>query len=191
MGSAYLVIVFALIVFGLFTVFDISIADIFEERERRKTPTSAQKRARITVDKKSWYARYKDGLINSVNMSKHLTWPRFMNLLAVLSALGLFVGSLMDNTLLGIALMVILPITFSKYQNLRSNSYSRYLEAQVEDALGVITNHYTQSENLLMAVESSLDRLEPPLLDLLTGLANDLRLGSNAIDALYPTQGRK
>lgn len=185
MEYAYLVVIFGLLVFGFFRIFDLSIADIFEERERRKTPRSAQKRARITVDKQSKYAKYKEGMANTIAVSKHLTWNSFMNILAFLGGLGLFAGFLMNNIPLGLVLMVILPITFSKWQKVRGNSYTRFLDNQVEDALAVITNHYAQSENLLIAVESSLVRLENPLLGILTNFANDLRLGTNTVESLY------
>lgn len=184
MTYSYLVVIFALIIYGLFRIFDLSVADIFEEHEKRKTPKAADKRARITVDKKSWYARYKENLANTIAISKRLTWKSFMNILALLGGLGLFIGFLLDNILLGVVLMVIFPVIFSKWQKVRGSGYTRYLDSQVEDALAVITNHYAQSENLLMAVESSLVRLEDPLLSILTEFANDLRLGTNSIEAL-------
>lgn len=190
MQYSYLVVIFGCIVFGLFKIFDVSIADILDELEKRKTPRAAHKRARITVDKKTRYVSFKESMANTIAVSKHLTWKSFVDLLAVLAGVGLFLGFSIDNIPLGLVLMVILPMTFSKWQKVRGNSYTRYLDNQVEDALAVITNHYAQSENLLIAVESSLERLENPLLGILTVFANDLRLGTNSVESLYVLRGK-
>jgi len=82
---------------------------------------------------------------------------------AILAALGLLIGLVLDNIPAALVLAVGLGFLPLIVIRIRTGDYIRSLHEKLESAMGVVTNSYISSGDLIGAVESNLHLLPAPV----------------------------
>ena len=89
-------------------------------------------------------------------------FPAMIVLTVLFAAAGVFLSVLADN----VFLLPVLPVGFgllpALYVHAREGAYIRELNENLKTAIGVVTNVYIQSEDLVAAVKSCLGQMKPP-----------------------------
>ena len=101
----------------------------------------------------------------------------------LLFAVGASIAILMQN----IFLMPVLALGFMFipfwYVRLTSTHYKKSIAAELETALSIITTAYLRNEDIVTAVEESIDYLNPPVRSVFAAFLTQVRLVNPDIDA--------
>ncbi|HEX2925309.1 MAG TPA: hypothetical protein VHP38_03480 [Ruminiclostridium sp.] len=105
----------------------------------------------------------------------------------LLFAVGAGIAILLQN----IFLIPVLAVGFMCmplwYVRLTSTHYKRSIAAELETALSIITTAYLRNEDIVTAVEESIDYLNPPVRSVFAGFLTQVRLVNPDIDAALKT----
>lgn len=185
------ILVFALLATALFLFTGVR----YTFPERRTAPqrcaTRKDKRLRITGRRKSIWERHRDQVDKAIKEARmRMSWNTYLQMLFYCSLGGAVFGVLFDNVLLSVFMAVSLPMLPYRLLLLKGVAYRRHLHAQVEDALGMITATYMQSEDIYKAVRAHIPVLESPLKDLFSDFVNQVYVGTSIVQALSHIRGR-
>jgi hypothetical protein len=181
----YLVIIMTtslLVISGLFILFGIHTVDISrvlfsflrKKRERRRRINKLTGKKPGMLNRKINEARQ---MLERAGMGEQLSTYKWLAI--ILGLLGLIFGLLIDNMLAAIVLaggLSVMPLVIIR---VRTADYVRGLNARLETGMGMITNAYLQSGDLISAVKDNF-RLMPPPLD---GLLGSFLVETQYIDA--------
>ena len=151
----------------------------------------ATKRARIITDRTPLFIRFRDSMLLSIEQAGvRLTWEGYLSFCVASSVLGALAGAVTENIPLSVVLAALLPVVVTQYIKIRSLGYRSFVYMQIEDSLSIITSTYIQCEDIRSALDSCLDRVEPPLKDILADCANQIYTGVHAADAIRRMSAR-
>lgn len=162
------VISFIVLVYGLFTVFDISIfkmaEDIIKFLGKEKTDIkSIIKRHKNKVKGKGIRKIIEDSKLQLKIMGKenktNIIWLISIILFIAGTVFSIAVGNFFLVPILSIGLGLI-PFWYIIFI---SNTYNKQTNEELETALSVITTSYIRSENIIFAVEENIEYLNPPV----------------------------
>lgn len=183
--------VFALLTAALFLFTGVRLSIPERKSAPNRPETRKQKRMRITGRKKPVWERHKDQVEKAIKEARmRMSWNIYLRLLAGCALLGALFGLPFDNPLLSVFMAVSLPMLPYRLLLLKGVAYRRQLHAQVEDALGMITATYMQSEDIYKAVSAHVPVLESPLKDLFSDFVNQVYVGTSMVQALSHIRGR-
>lgn len=186
--------VFLLLLAAILIIVKPPIRDIFKKRLR---PVSSkvimqQKRNQIVQKKASLIERHRRNVIRIAEEAQveSFTWERYLQYVAICMMGGALFGLLFSNAILSGVMALICPCIPYQWLLIKKVNYNRFLYMQIESSLGIITNSYNQSDDLAMAVQMNLPRIEEPLHHILSDFVNDIRVGTNAIMAIEKMNSR-
>lgn len=168
-------------------LFDLPVAKLFTIKKRVSVSRHLfdQKRLHIVGKKKSWLEKHKENVLFAIQAGgSKLTWEKYIRLVAAFAIAGALFGALFENLLLSIAMTACFPCIPIQYLRLKGTSYKRYLHMQVENVLGIITNTYMQSEDILSAIVSNLSNQSNPLKEILSDFEMEIYVGNNTVTAI-------
>lgn len=132
-------------------------------REIPKTSINAR-RELITGKKISRLDKMKADAEDTLRTSNtKLTWEQFEGVIVIFAVIGVFIGILLHNVLLCFvlgAMMSYIPIIILK---LKQYKYSVYINEQLQSALNTVTTAYLKNDDINIAVQENLHRIEEPL----------------------------
>jgi len=155
-----------LIIVGLFLIFQIKATDLFQIilKPLRKR-LDRQSRIRSIVGKKPNLLQRQlhdaQQMLESAGMSEQITTYQWLTF--ILAGLGFAFGYLIDNLMAAIVLTIGLAIAPQAIIQIRTGEYLRGLHAKLEIGMGIITNSYIQSGDLVGTVQESYRLLPAPL----------------------------
>jgi hypothetical protein len=109
----------------------------------------------------------------------------------LLFAVGAGIAILMQNIFLIPVLAVGFMFMPFWYVRLTSTHYKRSIAAELETALSIITTAYLRNEDIVTAVEESIDYLNPPVRNVFAGFLTQVRLVNPDIDAALKTMSTR
>lgn len=160
---------FLLMVFGFFTVFEISLADsindIFIFFENKKHNSLGKKIKLANNPKKD---RFLVALLKETKeLLEHTNKKdKFLNvcICALVSMLvGIYISVSIDNYFLIPVLAIgFLTLPF-QYVKLASAEYKKSISKELEVCLSVITTSYIRNENIIDAIKENIHQIKPPI----------------------------
>ena len=190
----FYVIVFVLFLVGLFLLLGISPRQLIPKHEKKISVAGelfTEKRQRIKNSKYSWLQRHQNNVEMAIRAGESkITFPRYLQAVAIFSIAGFLLGLLFGNLLLSISMAVCLPCIPYQYIKMRSAGHKKQLITQMESAVSIITNTYLQCDNILYAVQSSLPNIDQPLKSVLYELETALTFRMNTVEALTKVRPR-
>ena len=158
-----------LIMAGLFLITGIRPMDVtavllkpFKHRKER------QLRIRVITGKKPGFIqrqlRDAQQMLDAAGMSEQVSTYKW--LAVILAFLGFAFGLVIENTLAAIVMGTGLAIAPLAIIRSRTGEYFRSLHAKLEIGMGIVTNAYIQSGDLVGTVQNSLHLLPSPLDDI-------------------------
>ena len=178
------IISFLLITTGLFTLFRVTLADIFIKPFDEKRRIKRQIRY-ITGKKKSSIERTIDNakeMLVSSNMEKQVKRYRIMAIM--LAFTGMIIGLSLDNLLAAIVLGIGLASIPLIIIYIRTGEYEIVLNEKLENAMNTITNNYVQSAELISSIEKSIEYISSPLRRIFEQFLVDVNLDSDVQKAI-------
>jgi hypothetical protein len=173
---------------GLFLFFDIKLADVStvlfvsltrKQRRRRKIRQLAGKRPAL-VSRKLAEARQ---MLLSSGMGEQVRTYSWLSLVLGLS--GLIFGLLLDNIAAALVLALGLALAPLIIIRIRTAEYLRGLNANLETGLGLVTNSYIQSADIIVSIRDNLHLIPAPLDQLLANFLVETQLiDANLVRAL-------
>jgi tight adherence protein B len=157
---------FILLYTALLSIFGQNLLTVL--RESRLFRHSAQKRRRSAEDrairKDSAWGRYRMKLAAIQKNSRfEADVEGLLRIKAVLGAMGLAVGAVMQNPPLAIVLLVGLYWLPDAYFRIYTVRYAKAVDETIEGAMSIITNSYLQSEDIKSAILENIARVGQPL----------------------------
>ncbi len=155
-----------LITVGLFYIFKIRpsyMASKLAEPYKRRRDKMKRIR-RITGKPKGKLAAAADNakeMLSAAGMGGQIASYRWAA--GILALLGLLIGLALNNILAGLVLAVGMGCSPLIVIRIRTGDYIRSLNGKLESAMGMVTNSYVASGDLIGAVQSSLHVLPAPL----------------------------
>jgi tight adherence protein B len=155
-----------LIIAGLFLIFKISPHDLFSKLFRpliKKLDRQAKIRS-ITGKKPNFIHRQlhdAQQMLEAAGMGEQLKTYRWLSF--ILASLGFAYGYLIDNLLAAIVLAIGLAIAPQAIIQIRTGEYLRGLQEKLEIGMGIITNSYLQTGDLVGTIQESHHLLPVPL----------------------------
>ena len=185
MSLAYFAVVLTtvlLVIAGLFILFRVKTTDVtkvlfsflVKRRERRLRINKLTGKRSGVFRRKLNEARL---MLDRAGMGEQLSTYKW--LAVILGLVGLIIGLLLDNSLAAIVLaagLAGMPLVIIR---VRTADYIRSLNASLETGMGIVTNAYLQSGDLISSVKDNL-RLMPAPLD---GLFGSFLVETQYIDA--------
>ena len=155
-----------LIIVGLFLIFKIKAADMtcYMLKPLKKRFDRQFKIRSITGKKPNLLMRQLQStrlMLDASGMSEQLTSYQWLAL--ILAVLGFTFGYLIDNLLAAVILAAGLAIAPQAIIQIRTGEYLRGLHAKLEIGMGIITNSYIQSGDIVGTVQESYHLLPAPL----------------------------
>jgi len=158
-----------LIMAGLFLILGIRPKDVtvvllkpFKRRKER------QQRIRAITGKKPGFIqrqlRDAQQMLDAAGMSEQVSTYKW--LAVILAFLGFAFGLVIENTLAAIVMSSGLAIAPLAIIRIRTGEYFRCLHAKLEIGMGIVTNAYIQSGDLVGTIQTSLHLLPSPLDDI-------------------------
>ena len=191
---AVCILVFLFMLAGLFLLTDVSIKTLILKREKRISIVNelfSEKRRALANKKDSFFKKHRNQVELAILAGEvKLSFPQYLQVVAVCSLIGLVIGLLFQNLLLSGCMAVCLPFIPYQYLKLRSAGFKQQLVSQMESAISIITNTYLQSDDIRYSIHVSLPNIEHPLNSVLTDLDTDLTCGVNAVEALEKIRPR-
>lgn len=172
----------ALIIAGLFLIFKISPYDLIEilfQPLFKRLDRQAKIRA-ITGKKPNLFQKQLHNsrqMLAAAGMGEQLKTYRWLSF--ILASLGFAFGYLIHNLLAAIVLAIGLAISPQAIIQIRTGEYLRGLQEKLEIGMGIITNSYLQSGDLVGTVQESHHLLPSPL----DGIFKNFLVETQFIDA--------
>lgn len=183
-----------LIVAGLFLIFEISPQDLigvlFKSLIKK---LDRQAKIRIITGKKPNLLQQQlhdtRQMLDAAGMEEQLKTYRWLSL--ALSSLGFAFGYLIDNFLAAVVLAVGLAIVPQAIIQIRTGEYLRGLHEKLEIGMGIITNSYLQSGDLVGTVQESHHLLPAPLDNIFKSFLVETQfIDANLVRALEQMRGK-
>jgi len=158
-----------LIIAGFFLITGIRPKDVtvvlFKPFKHRK---ERQQRIRAITGKKPGFIqrqiRDAQQMLDAAGMSEQVSTYKW--LAVILAFLGFAFGLVIENTLAAIVMSMGLAIAPLAIIRIRTGEYFRSLHAKLEIGMGIVTNAYIQSGDLVGTIQTSLHLLPSPLGDI-------------------------
>lgn len=104
----------------------------------------------------------------------------------VLVIIGFFIAMFINNMWLAPALMLLLGAVPFLYASGTVTTYNKQMKQELETALSVVTNAYLRTDNIVLAVEESVDYIRPPLQNAFKSFLADAKyIRSSTKESLY------
>jgi Flp pilus assembly protein TadB len=183
-----------LIIAGLFILLGIRSTDMTQQlfsklRQKQKRKRMIQRLAGKkpgTLKRKISEAKW---MLDSAGMGEHISTYRWLSV--ILGLLGLIFGLLLDNSLAALVLSVGLALMPLVIIRIRTAEYIRGQNARLETVMGIITNAYLQSGDLIAAIRDNLRLLPAPLDKLFGGFLVETQfIDANLIRAIQLMRSR-
>lgn len=120
---------------------------------------------------------------------------RYFPVICLFSLLLFAVGAGIAILIKNVFLIPVLAVGFMFipfwYIRLTSTHYKRSITAELETALSIITTAYLRNEDIVTAVEESIDYLNPPVRNAFAGFLTQIRLVNPDIDAALRAMSNK
>lgn len=183
-----------LIIAGLFLIFKISPQDLigvlFKPLIKR---LARQAKIRTITGKKPNLLQQQlhdtRQMLDAAGMGEQLNTYRWLSL--ALSSLGFAFGYLIDNLLVAVILAVGLALAPQAIIQIRTGEYLRGLQEKLEIGMGIITNSYLQSGDLVGTVQESHHMLPAPLDNIFKSFLVETQfIDANLVRALEQMRGK-
>jgi len=183
-----------LIIAGLFLIFKISPQDLigvlFKSLIKK---LDRQAKIRIITGKKPNLLQQQlhdtRQMLAAAGMDEQLNTYRWLSF--VLASLGFAFGYLIDNLLAACVLAVGLAIAPQAIIQIRTGDYLRGLHEKLEIGMGIITNSYLQSGDLVGTVQESYHLLPSPLDGIIKSFLVETQfIDANLVRALEQMRGK-
>ena len=183
-----------LIMAGLFLILGIRPVDVtvvllkpFKRRKER------HQRIRAITGKKPGFIqrqlRDAQQMLDAAGMSEQVSTYKW--LAVILAFLGFAFGLVIENTLAAIVMGLGLAIAPLAIIRIRTGEYFRSLHAKLEIGMGIVTNAYIQSGDLVGTVQNSLHLLPSPLDDIFGRFLVETQfIDANLVRAIKQMRGR-
>lgn len=155
--------------FGFLTRRSKNIRDEINEADKRKKPSFLR---REIIETQNILAR--------TGRSSRFSLICAVSLL--LCAIGGSIAILLENAFLVPVLAVGLMFLPFWYVRLTASHYKKNIAAELETALSIITTAYLRNEDILTAVQESVEYLNPPVRDVFTGFLTQVKLVNPDVD---------
>lgn len=182
------------ITLGLFLIFKISFSDMLRFLLRPiKKRLERQNRIRAITGKRpnAFQRQIRDvqQMLTSSGMSEQLIQYQWLSL--ILAILGFSFGYLIDNLLAAVVLTFGLALAPLAIIQIRTGEYLRGLNAKLEIGMGIITNSYLQTGDIVGTIVESYHLLPAPLDGLFKGFLVETQLiDANIVRALEHLRGK-
>lgn len=158
-----------LIIAGLFLILDIRMTDVsLVLIKPLRKHQERQKRIRLITRKKPGVLSRKlqaaQQMLDAAGMSEQINTYQWLAI--ILACFGFGFGVLIDNILAAIVLGVGLALAPLAMIQIRTGDYFRNLQAKLEISMGMVTNSYLQSGDLVGTVQSIHHLLPSPTDDI-------------------------
>ena len=180
MGSLVLsVVIFCLILFGVFFVSNIQLIDLSQDMDKLMHPNLGVRRQayRIQKNKKpNFFVRTlvdTKAILTSVGQSGKFIVICIVSL--VLAVVGVVLSLTLNNPFLIPAFIlgfISIPFIFVRTY---SYSYQRHLRRELELALSQITVSYMRTDDILKAVEENIPNINPPVREVFEGFVSQIK----------------
>ncbi len=160
---------FAMFIYGVLTIFDISIMDMMDELsniiDKKKTLKQRIKEIQSTKRPRGFKKIVYETKYILKATNREDTFRVLVVVSLALSLLGIFIGMTSNNIylvpVLGFGLS-LLPFYYTLYT---FNGFKRMLNEELETSLSIITTSYLRSDNIILAIEENINHINPPLQD--------------------------
>lgn len=103
-----------------------------------------------------------------------------------LGIVGFFAAMMINNMWLAPALIMALGAVPFLYASATVSSYNKQTKQELETALSIVTNAYLRTDNIVQAVEESIDHIRPPLQNAFKSFLADAKyIRSSTKESLY------
>lgn len=162
-------ILFVLVTFALFTIFDIKLKDISLSKKHtfkvKKINVKRLKIEKIVPKKPNYFEKRKLEAVEVLKQGNFkMNYNGYIRLVLICSAVGIVIGLLFNNVLLSGILALgftYIPVQYLKFKQI---GYIKALNSQLESTLDKITSTYIKCEDIERAVRDNLSRIEDPML---------------------------
>jgi hypothetical protein len=184
----------ALIIAGLFLIFKISSQDLLENLFKPLfNRFDRQTRIHAILGKKPNFLKQQlhdsRQMLTAAGMGEQLNTYRWLSL--ILACLGFAFGYLIDNLLAAGVLAIGLAIAPQAIIQIRTGEFLRGLQEKLEIGMGIITNSYLQSGDLVGSVQESHHLLPAPLDSILKSFLVETQfIDANLVRALDLMKGK-
>jgi tight adherence protein B len=184
----------ALIIAGLFLIFKISFQDLIEILLKPLfNRFDRQNRIHAIIGKKPNFLKQQlhdsRQMLTAAGMGEQLNTYRWLSL--ILACLGFAFGYLIDNLLAAGVLAIGLAIAPQAIIQIRTGEFLRGLQEKLEIGMGIITNSYLQSGDLVGTVRESHRLLPAPLDGIFKSFLVETQfIDANLVRALDLIQGK-
>ena len=190
----FYVVVFVLLLVGLFLLLGISLRQLIPKHEKKISVAGelfTEKRQRLLKPKYNRLERHKNNVEMAIRAGESkITFAKYLQAVVIFSILGFLLGLLFGNLLLSLSMAICLPCIPYQYLKMRSAGHKKQLISQMESAVSIITNTYLQCDDIRHAVRASLPNIDQPLKSILIELDTALLFGTNTIEALLHVRSR-
>jgi len=167
---------------GLFLIFKISATDMTRnllKPIKKRVDRITRIRAITGKEPNVIQRQFRDAqqMLAAAGMSEQIS--HYQSLSLILAILGFSFGFIIDNLLVAVVLTVGLAIAPLAIIQIRTGEYLRGLNAKLEIGMGVITNSYLQTGDIVGTTQESYHLLPTPL----DGLFKSLWVETQLIDA--------
>jgi len=187
------VLIFVLLVVGLFFLFNLSAFDITEELINSVSNNKQDIRSLINeasnVKKKGPLKGLRHLILDTRSILKVTGRESMFSKICAFSTgllvVGVTVGLWVQNGFLSFVLgfgMALIPFWYIK---ISEHTYKKELNDELETSLSVITTSYTRSENIIKAVQENLYHIKPPVAQVFQNFITDVKyISPSTTDAL-------
>lgn len=99
-------------------------------------------------------------LLAKINFN--ITMPMLQIVLGILAVMGILIGIIASNFMLGIIFMVTLPALFLEYLALKKVDVESYIEKQVVQYAELIKNSFISTRNVMTTIKNITPRMNQP-----------------------------
>ncbi len=161
----YRLVIFLLLSIGsLSVIFSRKKTSVIKARkvEEVAAAIAENKRLELTGKKLSRWGRFKADSTAALENSK-LSFNQYLYIMAALSIAGILIGAFWGNGFLSLVLGAGLPVIPGWFLSIKTTRYKQWLSEQIETVLGIITNTYMSTDNIVTAINKNIPNIEMPL----------------------------